>query len=85
MENVIRARVQAGRDDGLIAWLEAQPTGQRSEAIRTLMRDGLRMRQLGGNLASMVRQAVAEALAGIQVALTSAEVPSDTNINSVSN
>ena len=54
-------------DSDLIEWMEAQPHGKRSEAVRDLMRDGLRMRQVEGNLAAMVRQAVADALAGVQV------------------
>ena len=78
MENIIRARVNPGRDDDLIEWLGAQPAGLRSEAIRTLMRDGLRMRQLEANLAGMVRQAVAEALAGMQVMVDRPDMPADT-------
>jgi hypothetical protein len=79
MENIIRARVNPGRDDDLIEWLAGQPAGQRSEAIRTLMRDGLRIRQLEANLAGMVRQAVAEALAGMQVIVDQPGTPADAN------
>lgn len=66
-------------DADLIDWLDAQPHGKRSEAMRDLMRDGLRMRQLEGNLAGMVRQAVAEALAGVQVITSPQHTPADTD------
>jgi Arc/MetJ-type ribon-helix-helix transcriptional regulator len=67
MRDIIRARVNPGRDDDLIAWLEAQPVGQRSEAIRMLMRDGLRMREIDTQLPRLVRQAIGEALSEVQI------------------
>jgi hypothetical protein len=67
MGDIIRARVTPGRDDDLIAWLEAQPAGQRSEAIRMLMRDGLRMREIDTQLPRLVRQAIGEALSKAQI------------------
>jgi hypothetical protein len=77
----LNARLDTELDADLIDWLDAQPKSKRSEAIRDLMRDGLRMRQMEGNFASMVRQAVAEALAGIQ--LTDAHRASNSDTNEV--
>jgi hypothetical protein len=68
MGDIIRARVTPGRDDDLIAWLEAQPIGQRSEAIRMVMRDGLRMREIDTQLPRLVRQAIGEALSEVNIA-----------------
>ena len=59
---IIRARVSPGRDDDLIEWLFAQSDGQRSEAIRALMRDGLWMQELLQYLPVLVRQSVTEAV-----------------------
>jgi hypothetical protein len=70
MQHYVHARLQPGRDDDLIAWLEAQPAGGRSEAIRALLRDGLRMRQMESSMASIVRQAIMETLTGLQVTAT---------------
>ena len=67
------------QDADLIEWFDAQPAGKRSEAIRDLLRDGLRMRELGSDLSSMVRQAVAEALANVQVFSTSDSTQRDTS------
>jgi Arc/MetJ-type ribon-helix-helix transcriptional regulator len=51
----------------LIEWLEAQPRGRRSEAVRDLMRDGLRMREIDIQLPRLVRQAIGEALSEMQI------------------
>jgi hypothetical protein len=79
MGDIIRARVTPGRDDDLIAWLEAQPTGQCSEAIRMLMRDGLRMREIDTQLPRLVRQAIGEALSEIQIRPTQPDAFDDEN------
>ena len=42
----LNARLDLELDTDLIQWLDGQPRGKRSEAIRDLMRDGLRMRQI---------------------------------------
>lgn len=68
MQQFVHARIYPGRDDDLIGWLEDQPTGGRSEAIRALMRDGMKMRQLETNLARMIRDAVTETLANLPAA-----------------
>jgi hypothetical protein len=57
MGKYIHARLKVQRDDDLIRWLEEQPAGAQSEAIRALLRDGLRMRQLDVYLSGMIRQA----------------------------
>lgn len=75
----LNARLDTELDADLIAWLDEQPRGKRSEAIRDLMRDGLRMRQLEGNIAAVVRQAVAEALVGVQVARVDPGTSPNTN------
>jgi len=67
MSQFIHARVYPGIDDDLIRWLEERPEGRRSEAIRTLLRDGLRMRELHTELVETVRQTVAEVLREVQV------------------
>jgi hypothetical protein len=74
MRLFIHARLQPGKDNDLIEWLAAQSEGARSEAIRALLRDGMRMRQLEAHLTIVVRQAVAEALAGQQLVTNKAEV-----------
>lgn len=53
-----------------VASLEGQPAGGRSEAARVLLRDGLRIHQMEVSLASIVRQAIKETLAGIQLTNT---------------
>lgn len=70
MQHYVHARLRPGRDDDLIVWLETQPTGGRSEAIRALLRDGLRMRQTEVSLGSIVRRAIKETLAGLQATAT---------------
>jgi hypothetical protein len=79
MGDIIRARVTPGRDDDLIAWLEAQPAGQRSEAIRMLMRDGLRMREIDTQLPRLVRQAIGEALSEVNIKTAQPDVLDEEN------
>jgi len=67
MPQFIHARVYPGTDDDLIAWLEEQPEGRRSEAIRTLLRDGLRVREMRTELVETVRRSVTEALQEVQI------------------
>jgi Arc/MetJ-type ribon-helix-helix transcriptional regulator len=67
MKRYIHARLLQGQDDDLTEWLGAQPQGTRSEAIRSLLRDGLRMRQIDTQLPRLVRQAVEEALSNVQI------------------
>jgi len=81
MQHYVHARLHPGRDDDLIAWMETQPAGGRSEAVRALMRDGLRMRQMELSMASIVRQVVKETLGGLQVA--DAQEHSELNTNEV--
>lgn len=75
----LNARLDVELDADLIEWMDSQPHGKRSEAIRDLVRDGLRMRQLEGNLAAMVRQAVTEALSGVHIAPTQQGQNADAN------
>jgi hypothetical protein len=79
MGDIIRARVTPGRDDDLIAWLEAQPIGQRSEAIRMVMRDGLRMREIDTQLPRLVRQAIGEALSEVNIKTAQPDVLDEEN------
>jgi len=81
MQHYVHARLHPGRDDDLIAWLESWSVGGRSEAIRALLRDGLRMHQMELSMASIVRQAVKETLAGLQV--TDTQERSALNANEV--
>jgi hypothetical protein len=60
-------RLDPDLDTDLIAWLEAQPHGRRSEAVRDLMRDGLRMREIDIQLPMLVRQAIGDALSEIPI------------------
>jgi hypothetical protein len=76
---VLNARLDNELDGDLIAWLDAQPAGRRSEAIRDLMRDGLRARDLQVDLADSVRRAVSEALQGIQIVAAQRGVEFNTN------
>lgn len=76
MQHYVHARLQPGRDDDLIAWLEAQPAGGRSEAIRALLRDGLRMRQMESSIAAVVRQVISETLSEVQI-IDARQMPSE--------
>jgi Arc/MetJ-type ribon-helix-helix transcriptional regulator len=67
MKRYIHARLLEGQDDDLIEWLDAQPQGMRSEAIRSLLRDGLRMQEIDTQLPRLVRQAIGEALSDQQI------------------
>jgi Arc/MetJ-type ribon-helix-helix transcriptional regulator len=67
MKRYVHARLLQGQDDDLTEWLDAQPPGTRSEAIRALLRDGLRMRHIDTQLPRLVRQAIGEALSGVQI------------------
>lgn len=60
-------RLDPDLDADLIAWLESQPRGRRSEAVRDLMRDGLRMRDINIQLPRLVRQAIGEALSEVPI------------------
>lgn len=66
MTPYVHARLQPGRDDDLIEWLESQIEGSRSEAIRALLRDGLRAQKTEAVLRQVVRQAVDDALRNVQ-------------------
>jgi len=72
-------RLDPDLDADLIAWLEAQPHGRRSEAVRDLMRDGLRMRQIDTQLPRLVRQAVGEALSNVQIRPTHPDASDEEN------
>jgi hypothetical protein len=63
----LNARLDLELDGDLIAWLDRLPAGRRSEAIRTLMRSGLRMEDLRGEFEGIIRAAIREALSGIQI------------------
>ena len=67
MKRYVHNRLIRGQDDDLIEWLDAQPAGTRSEAIRSLLRDGLRMRQIDIQLPRLVRQAIVEALSEVPI------------------
>jgi hypothetical protein len=79
MQHYVHARLHPGRDDDLITWLESWSVGGRSEAIRALLRDGLRMRQMELSMASIVRQAIKETLGGLQVAASQEHAGLDAN------
>jgi Arc/MetJ-type ribon-helix-helix transcriptional regulator len=66
-------RLDPDLDADLIAWLEAQPHGRRSEAVRDLMRDGLRMREIDIELPRLVRQAIGEALSEVPIRPTQSD------------
>ena len=75
----ISVRLDEELDVDLIRWLEAQPSGRRSEAIRDLMRDGLRAREAHAELVIAVQQAMSEVLAGLQVMAVQQGVALDAN------
>jgi Arc/MetJ-type ribon-helix-helix transcriptional regulator len=75
----LNVRLDEELDVDLIQWLEAQPPGRRSEAIRDLMRDGLRARDSQAEMLMAVRQAVSEALDGLQVMAIQQGVALDAN------
>ena len=73
MKRYIHARLLQGQDDDLIEWLDALPQGTRSEAIRALLRDGLRMREIDAQLPLLVRQAIGEALSEVHIRPTQSD------------
>ena len=75
----VSLRLDPELDADLIAWFESQPAGRRSEALRSLLRDGLRERKSQAELVMAVRQAVSEALAGLQVMAVQQGVALDAN------
>jgi hypothetical protein len=83
MSGFIHARVYPGKDDDLIAWLESLPPGERSALIREALRVGIGLlpppRPEGEVIAHIVREAVVEALAGLQVVAAQQGVTLDTN------
>jgi hypothetical protein len=83
MDKFIHARIYAGKDDDLIVWLESLPAGDRSDAIREAMRVGIglippRKPDLQA-IAEVVKQAITEALSGIQITAAQQGVDLDTN------
>jgi hypothetical protein len=81
MSTYIHARLEPDRDDDLIDWLENQPKGRRSAAIRELLREGLHARSKQDELRILVREAVADALAGAQfVSAGSSQMADDSEI-----
>jgi Arc/MetJ-type ribon-helix-helix transcriptional regulator len=79
MKRYVHARLLNGQDDDLIEWLDAQPQGTRSEAIRSLLRDGLRMREIDTQLPRLVRQAIGEALSDVQIKPTQPDTYDEKN------
>lgn len=83
MNRYIHARVYAGTDDDLIKWMNSLPPGDRSRVIREALRAGIGLMPPPQSdmalLAEIVRQAVAEALGGIQLAAAKQGVDFDTN------
>lgn len=75
----LNARLDNELDADLIEWLDAQPAGRRSEAIRNLLRDGLTLREQRAELAKVVRQTIAEALRDVQIVAASQGVEFNTN------
>src|SRR5574341_525772 len=61
----LNARLDLELDADLISWLESQPSGRRSEAIRSMMRSGLRIDYLRGEMEAIIRAAISEALAAL--------------------
>ena len=64
---MISIRLDDRLDADLIGWLEAQPSGRRSEAVRDTLRAGLETQTLRSDLVDLVRQAVADALKDVHL------------------
>src|SRR5574341_1036095 len=79
MSRYIHARLTPGQDDDLIVWLDGLPGGERSDLVRHALRLGIGLLAAPANdderLVALVRQAVAEALAGMQVVVAKYESP----------
>ena len=63
----INLKLDRERDATLIDWVESQPRGERSEAIREMLRVGLGIAQAGSSPVSLdkIRQIVADELARV--------------------
>ncbi len=83
MSKYIHARVYRGKDDDLINWLESLPDGRRSGLIREALRVGIGLvpppSSEQADIADIVRQAVQEALSGLQLVADRQGVSFDTN------
>ncbi len=83
MSSFIHARVYPGKDEDLINWLDSLPPGERSRMIREALRAGIGLapppRSDSALLAEIVRQAVVDALAGIQTAAAQQGITFDKN------
>src|SRR5688500_10305898 len=75
----LNARLDCELDSDLISWLEALPSGRRSEAIRDVLRMGLRTDNLRDDLECIIRSTISEALAGIQVVAAQQGIEFDKN------
>jgi hypothetical protein len=83
MSRYIHARVYPGKDDDLIEWMEDLPPGERSSAIREALRVGIGLlpppRHENAVIADVVREAVSDALVGLQIMAAQQGVVLDTN------
>ncbi len=75
----VNARLDCELDADLIGWLEALPSGRRSEAIRDGLRMGLRIDGLRTDLETVIRSTIQEALANIQVVAAQQGIEFDKN------
>src|SRR5688572_7896923 len=75
----LNARLDHELDVDLIDWLDALPSGRRSEAIRDVLRMGLRVDGLRTELETVIRATISEALAGIQIVAAQQGIEFDRN------
>jgi hypothetical protein len=75
----LNARLDHELDVDLIDWLDALPSGRRSEAIRDVLRMGLRVDGLRTELEAVIRATISEALAGIQIVAAQQGIEFDKN------
>jgi hypothetical protein len=75
----LNARLDCELDSDLINWLEALPSGRRSDAIRDGLRMGLRSDSLRTDLEGVIRSTIQEALANLQVVAAQQGIEFDKN------
>jgi hypothetical protein len=76
----VNLKLSPERDQDLIEWIESHEFGSRSEAIRDAIRYGIGLKRPEQTvIADVVREAVAEALAGLQLVAAQQGVTLDTN------
>ena len=76
---MICVRLDIELDADIIDWLDTQPTGRRSEAVRDMLRQGMRTDELLQELVTAVKETLSDLLQQVQIGSISQSIHQDSN------